>query len=208
MSTHVSSVLAGTSGPERRSAGVLRTVLAARALWNVGFAAYLLLQHEQSVKALIIAFMRFAFFDALLAILVATAYYAVTPGRPLWLSPAIDAATRLVLVALVALGPGGVDVPLTAVLYVGLLATFVVVDGALDLAEGLSLDRELGHRSGWWSLSANGMVAIAAGAIMFALDPGVSLFRMLLVAVAASHAAACVSAARHVSTLLGSVRRR
>ena len=207
MSTHISSVLAAAPRRERMTAGMLRTTLIARALWNGGFALYLLLEHERSVKALIVAFVRFAFVDALLAIAVATAYLAVTPRRPLWLSPAIDAATRFVLVALVVFGPGGMDVPVTAVLYVGLLATFVVIDGALDLGEGLSLDRELGHRSGWWSLSANGIVAMAAGAVMFALDPGVPLLRLLLVVVAASHGAACASAARHVSTLLVTTRR-
>lgn len=203
MSTHLSSVVTAVPRQERVSAGMLRTALGARALWNGGFALYLLLQHERSVKALIMAFVRFAFVDALLAIVVATAYLAVTPRRPLWLSPAVDAASRLVLVALVVFAPGWVDVPVTAVLYIGLLATFVLLDGALDLGEGMSLDRELGHRSGWWSLSANGIVAMAAGALMFALDPGPSLLRALLVVVAASHGAASASAARHVSTLLG-----
>lgn len=207
MSTHLSSVVTGVPRQARVSPRLLRTALGARALWNGGFALYLLLQHERSVKALIAVFVRFAFVDALLAIVVATAYLAVTPRRPLWLSPAVDAAARLTLVALVVFAPGWVDVPLTAVLYVALLATFVVMDGALDLAVGLSLDRELGHRSGWWSLSANGMVAMAAGAAMFALDPGARVLRLLLVVVAASHGAACASAARHVSTLRVTVRR-
>lgn len=206
MSTHLSSVVTGVPRQEHVSAGMLRTALGARALWNGGFALYLLLQHERSVKALIMAFVRFAIVDALLAIVVATAYLAVTPRRPLWLSPAVDAASRLVLVALVVFAPGWVDVPVTAVLYIGLLATFVLLDGALDLGEGMSLDRELGHRSGWWSLSANGIVAMAAGALMFALDPGPSLLRALLVVVAASHGAASASAARHISTLLVAAR--
>ncbi len=207
MSTHASTVATGMPRQGRVPAGMLRSALGARALWNGGFAFWLLLQHERSVKALILAFVRFAFVDALLAIVVATAYLAVTPRRPLWLSPVIDAATRLLLVALLVFGPGAMDVPVTVVLYVGLLATFVVVDGAIDLAEGLRLDKELGHRSGWWSLSANGMVAMAAGVAMFALEPGTALLRLLLVAVAVSHGAACLSAAWHVSSLLATTRR-
>ena len=201
MSTHLSSAMA-VPRQDRVSAGILRAALIVRAFWNAAFAVSLLLRRQDSVKELILAFMRYAFVDALLAIVVATSYLAVSPRRPLWLSPAIDAATRLLLVALVVLGPGGLDVPVTAVLYFGILAAFVVVDGALDVAEGMSLDRELGHQSGWWSLSANGIVAIAAGTAMFALNPGVQVMRALLVVVATSHATASASSARHVTSLL------
>jgi len=126
---------------------------------------------------------------------------------PFWEQLLLGFGPTLLLVALLVFGPGAMDVPVTVVLYVGLLATFVVVDGAIDLAEGLSLDKELGHRSGWWSLSANGMVAMAAGVAMFALEPGTALLRLLLVAVAVSHGAACLSAAWHVSSLLATTRR-
>jgi len=193
--------LATTPHREGATAWTLRALLVARASWNVAFAVYLLGQREETVASLIVAFVRFAYVDAVLAMASAAAYLAFCPRRLLWLSPALDAAARAALVGLVALGPGLVDVPVTAILYLGLLATFAVVDGALDIAEGLSLDRELGHRSGWRSLALSGTVAMATGVIMFVADPGPVPLRMLLVFLSVAHGAAGLFSARHVATL-------
>jgi hypothetical protein len=89
----------------------------------------------------------------------------------------------------------------TAILYLGLLATFAIVDGALDIGEGLSLDHELGHRSGWRSLAVSGTAAMATGVIMFVADPGPDPLRVMLVFLSAAHGAAGLFSARHVSTL-------
>lgn len=179
----------------------LRALLVTRAAWNVVFAVYLLEGREESVATLIVAFVRFAYVDALLALATAGAWLAFCPRRMLWLSPSIDAATRGALVGIVALGPGLVDVPVTAILYLGLLATFAVVDGALDIGEGLSLDHELGHRSGWRSLAVSGTAAMATGVIMFVADPGPDPLRVLLIFLSLAHGAAGLFSARHVSTL-------
>ena len=154
-----------------------------------------------AVASLIVAFARFATVDAMLALLAAASWLAVTPRRLLWLSPTVDAATRTVLVALVAFGRGGVDVPLTAVLYLWLLATFAVVDGALDVAEGLSLDRERGRRHGWMSLTVGGIAAMTAGFAIFVADPGANVLRMLLVILSVVHSAVSALGTRHVSAL-------
>ena len=179
----------------------LRALLVSRAAWNVAFAVYLLGRREESVATLIVVFVRFAYVDALLALATAGAYLAFCPKRLLWLSPAIDAATRAALVGIVALGPGLVDVPITAILYLGLLATFAVVDGALDFGEGLSLDRELGHRSGWRSLALSGTAAMVTGVIMFVADPGPDPLRLLLIILSLAHGTAGLFSARHVATL-------
>ncbi|HEX5972822.1 MAG TPA: hypothetical protein VFY85_12905 [Gemmatimonadaceae bacterium] len=183
------------------TAWTLRGLLVARASWNVAFAVYLVGHHEETVASLIIAFVRFSYVDAILALATAGAYLAYCPKRLLWLSPSIDAATRAALVGIVALGPGLVDVPVTAILYLGLLATFAVVDGALDIGEGMSLDRELGHRSGWRSLAVSGTAALVTGVIMFVADPGPDPLRMLLVVLSVAHGAAGLFSARHVATL-------
>jgi len=106
------------------------------------------------------------------------------------------AATRAALVAIITIGPGLADVPLTAVLYLGVRALFAIVDGALNLTEGVSLDREPGHRSGWLSLAATGTVAVVAGVFMFVGGPGVRTLRMLLVVLSIAHGASSAFGAR------------
>lgn len=201
MSANSSSATWPVPRPGRASTRALTAILAARALWNGAFAIHLLQQHEQSVAALILAFARFASVDALLSLLLAASWLAASPGRLLWLAPAIDAATRTALVGLVVIGPGGADVPLTALLYLWLLSTFAVVDGVLDVYEGLRLERTLGRRRGWISLAVSGAVAVATGLIMFVVYPGVSLLRTLLVILSVAHGAACALGTRHVSAL-------
>ena len=187
---------------ETGSARTLRLILSARAVWNASFALYLLQFSARSVAALLEAFVQFAIADGILALAMAVAYLIVTPRRLLWLSPATDAATRGVLVTLALMGPGMPTLPLTAVLFVGLVATFAFADGALDLFEGLSLDRELGRGSGWLPLVVSGSVAMVVGVALFFFGTHVDLLRWLLAALTGVHGAAFAFGTRHVSVLL------
>jgi hypothetical protein len=199
--TKLPSPAHGRRGENRSTMGTLRLVLVAGAVWNASFALYLLQQREQSVTLLLQAFIKFAFVDGILALAAAGAYLVVTPSRMLWLPPAVDAATRAALVAVAATGPGLLDVPLTAVLYLGLVATFTFCDGVADLAEGVSVDRELGRRSGWLPLVISGAVGVLVGVLLVLAYPGVWLMRGALIALSAAHAVARASGVRHASLL-------
>lgn len=200
-SRNVMTTDASTVG-ETGTARTLRLILSARAVWNASFALYLVQLHAHSVAELLEAFVQFAIVDGLLALAMAVGYLVVTPRRLLWLSPATDAATRGVLVTLALMGPGMPTLPLTAVLFVGLVATFAFADGALDLFEGLSLDRELGRGSGWLPLVVSGSVAMVVGVALFLFGTHVELLRLLLAALTGIHGAAFAFGTRHVSALL------
>lgn len=184
------------------SSRTLRAVLLGRVVWNASFALYLLQLREETVAQLVSAFVKFALVDGALALLMAAAYVVVCPRRMLWLSPATDAATRATLVAMAQVGPGMLGFPLTAILYLALIATFVFGDGALDFAEGVSLDRELGHGSGWLALVISGLVAMAVGATLLIADPNAMLLRALLAVLTAVHAVSYASGMRHIPLLL------
>ena len=187
---------------ESGAARTLRLMLSARAVWNAAFALYLLQLRTHSIAQLLEAFVQFAVVDGILALAMAAGYLVVTPRRLLWLSPATDAATRGVLVALALMGPGMPTVPLTALLFVGLVATFAFADGALDLLEGLSLDRELGRGSGWLPLVVSGAVAMVVGVALFFFGAHVELLGLLLAALTGVHGASFAFGTRHVSALL------
>lgn len=184
------------------SARTLRLVLLGRVVWNASFALYLVQHREETVTQLVAVFVKFATIDGALALLMAVSYLIVCPRRMLWLSPATDAATRATLVAMSQMGPGLLGFPLTVILYLALIATFVFGDGALDLAEGVSLDRELGHGSGWFALVVSGLTAMAVGAVLLVAEPNATLFRTLLSVLAGVHAISYASGMRHVPLLL------
>lgn len=184
------------------SSRTLRAVLLGRVVWNASFAIYLLQLREDTVAQVVDVFVKFALVDGALALLMAAAYVVVCPRRMLWLSPATDAATRASLVAMSQLGPGMLGFPLTVILYLALIATFVFGDGALDFAEGVSLDRELGHGSGWLALVVSGLVAMAVGATIFIVDPSATRLRALIAVLAAVHAVTYASGMRHIPLML------
>ena len=136
-----------------------------------------------------------------LALLVAGGYLAVTPDRMLWMSPTIDAATRAVLVGLLIVGPGITEFPLTALLYVGLIATFACFDGVLDVMEGLTLRNEFGRRGGAISLIVSGSILALLGGTLFATAPGIREVGLVLALLSATHAIASVPAMIHINEL-------
>ena len=176
-------------------------MLILRLLWNASFSVLLLTNGPHSVAGLLELFAPFAFADGALALLVAGGYLTVTPGRMLWMSPAIDAATRAVLVALLFVGPGITAFPLTALLYVGLIATFACFDGVLDLIEGLTLRKEFGRRGGAISLMVSGSILALLGGKLFATPPSVRDVGLVLALLSVTHALASVPAIIHVDQL-------
>lgn len=176
-------------------------MLILRLLWNASFSVLLLTNGPQSLAGLLQLFSRFAFVDGALALLVAGGYLTVTPGRMLWMSPAIDAATRAVLVALLFVGPGISTFPLTALLYVGLIATFACFDGVLDLIEGLTLRKEFGRRGGAISLIVSGSILALLGGKLFATAPGIREVGLVLALLSVTHAIASVPAIIHINEL-------
>ena len=176
-------------------------MLMLRLLWNASFSVLLLTNGPQSLAGLLQLFSRFAFVDGALALLVAGGYLTVTPGRMLWMSPTIDAATRAVLVGLLFVGPGISEFPLTALLYVGLIATFACFDGVLDVIEGLSLRKEFGRRGGAISLIVSGSILALLGGKLFATAPGIREVGLVLALLSVTHAIASVPAMIHINEL-------
>lgn len=187
--------------PHRKSVPVLRGILSLRLVWNMAFGVLLLADGPRSLAALLELFSRFAIVDGALALLIAGGYLTVSPQRMLWMSPTIDAITRAVLVGLLLIGPGVSTFPLTALLYVGLIATFACADGVLDVAEGLTLRREFGRRGGALSLMVSGVVLALLGATLFARQPEVRDVAVILALLSLTHAGALVAAMVHVSEL-------
>ena len=176
-------------------------MLILRLLWNASFSVLLLTRGPPSLAELLELFSRFAFVDGALALLVAGGYLTVTPGRMLWMSPTIDAATRAVLVGLLIVGPGITQFPLTALLYMGLIATFACFDGVLDVMEGVTLRNEFGRRGGAISLIVSGSILALLGGTLFATAPGVREVGLVLALLSATHAIAFVPAMIHVNQL-------
>ena len=179
----------------------LRLTLILRLLWNASFSVLLLTRGTESLAGLLELFGRFAFIDGALALLVAGGYLTVTPSRMLWLSPTIDAVTRAVLVGLLFVGPGISTFPITALLYVGLIATFACFDGVLDAIEGLALRNEFGRRGGAVSLIVSGTVLALLGGKLFATPPEVHEMSLVLALLSVTHALASVPAIIHVTEL-------
>lgn len=176
-------------------------MLSLRLICNASFAVLLLESGPRSLAQLLQLFSRFAILDGALALLVAGGYLTVTPQRMLWMSPTIDAATRGVLVGLLLIGPGASTFPLTALLYVGLIATFACFDGVLDFAEGFTLRKEFGRRGGSVSLMVSGTVLALLAATLFARQPEVRDVTVLLALLSLTHAGALVAAMVHVNQL-------
>ena len=176
-------------------------MLILRLLWNASFSVLLLRSAPNSLAGLLELFSRFALVDGLLALLVAGGYLTITPGRLLWMSPAVDAVTRAVLVGLLFVGPGISAFPLTALLYVGLIATFACFDGVLDVVEGFALWKEFGRRGGAISLLVSGTILALVGGRLFATPPGVREIGVVLALLSATHAIASVPAIIHINQL-------
>ena len=180
---------------------MLRLLLVLRLLWNASFTVMLVKAGPQSFSALLEAFSRFAFVDGLLALLVAGGYLTIAPGRMLWISPTVDAGTRGVLVGLLFVGPGISGFPLTALLYVGLIATFACFDGVLDIIEGFALRHEFGRRGGTISLILSGSILALLGATLFVTSPTTREVGFVLALLSATHALSFVPAVIHVGQL-------
>ncbi len=176
-------------------------MLILRLLWNASFSALLLTNGPHSLAGLLELFGRFAIVDGALALLVAGGYLAVTPSRMLWMSPTIDAVTRAVLVGLLFVGPGISTFPITALLYVGLIATFACFDGVLDVIEGLALRNEFGRRGGAISLLVSGIILALLGGKLFATPPEIHEMSLVLALLSVTHALASVPAIIHVTEL-------
>lgn len=176
-------------------------MLILRMLWNASFSVLLWTRGPQSLAGLLELFAKFAFVDGILALLVAGGYLTVTPSRMLWMSPTVDAITRGVLVALLLVGPGVSAFPLTALLYVGLIATFACFDGVLDAIEGLALRKEFGRRGGAISLIVSGSVLALLGVKLFATPPEIHEMSVVLALLSLTHAMASVPAIIHVTEL-------
>lgn len=181
----------------------LHLTLCARVVWNAGFCVILVgMGAPTSFPAILRTFGGFALVDGVLALVTALGYLALSPQRLLWLSPAADGVTRLILATLVHHGPGIPVLPLLVVLYLGVAATFILVDGVLDLAEGISLQRELGSRGGGVALAVAGGAASVLGVVLFVRDPEAVLLRNVLLTLGATHVAALASGIRNVAGLL------
>lgn len=176
-------------------------MLVLRLVWNASFSILLLTRGPHTLRALLELFGRFALVDGALALLVAGGYLTVTPSRLLWLSPTIDAVTRAVLVGLLFVGPGISTFPITALLYVGLIATFACFDGVLDVIEGLALRHEFGRRGGAIALIVSGSILALLGGKLFATPPEIHEMTVVLAMLSVTHALASVPAIIHVTEL-------
>jgi hypothetical protein len=185
---------------------VLDASLLARIACNVVFAAYVVLHSESYPSDIAGAFLVYALVDGVFAGGVAVAYGIAAPGESLWLPPALDAVTRAVLVALLWYGPGIPVFPVTAVLFVALVATFAAVDGFADVVEGLVIRHSYGGGMGGLTLSISGGASTIVGVALFLSTMHGEQLTLLLAILSVAHAAAQIGAVRRARRLLARIR--
>jgi hypothetical protein len=188
------------------SARLLQVELLARVAWNVMFVVYLAGHVHAFFAEIVASFLTFTIVDGVLAGVIGLTYAFAAPRQSLWFSPAVDAATRGALVALLRLGPGLATFPVTAVLFIGLVATFAAVDGVVDVVEGFMIRRTYGAGLGGLALMVGGTTSALVGAALFVSSMYGAQLIALLALLSSAHAFAHLGAARRARVLIERIR--
>ena len=148
---------------------LLRSVLAARCVLDLGFAWHIQRLVDPSTIHLADAFAPFALLDGIAGLTVAIVGYAALLPPSIVVLAAVDAMLRLAAASALHFGPGIPYFPMTMVLYVGLLAAFGL---AFGIAEAVAA-RQIEHDEGWNRLSIAlgiaGLATVALAITQFAL---------------------------------------
>lgn len=148
---------------------VLRAVLIARCVLDLGFAWQMYQTPHPSTIDLSEHFAPFALFDGIAAAAVAVVGFAAWLPRGIVVLAATDAMLRLAAANALHFGPGISYFPMTIVLYVGLLAAFALAFGIAEAVEAREIEREVGRNPMSITLAIAGIATVALAVTQFAL---------------------------------------
>ena len=153
---------------------LLRLVLIARGLLDLGFAWYIARIPNPSPMDLAEAFAPFALFDGIAAFAAAASAFAAWLPRGIVILAATDAVVRLAAANALHFGPGIAYFPMTIVLYVGLLAAFALAFGIAETLEAAQIEHETGRKPLSIALGIGGLATVALAVAQFVLlsEPG------------------------------------
>lgn len=186
---------------------LLQLLLVGRALWNVAFVAFLAMHVHAFLNDIEHSFITFTVVDGALAAVIAIVYALAASGHVLWWSQGFDAVTRFVLVGLLQLGPGVSAFPVTATLFLGVVAAFATLDGVVDVVEGAAIRKSYGAGMGGFALTIGGLTSVVAGVALFLSNMHDIQLTAALAVLSAAHAFAHLSATRRARRLLEQVWR-
>ena len=176
-------------------------VLLVRAVLNAGFAGYLWATDPTAFAPLLRDYMRFATVDGVLAWVSAALILIAVPSRNYWVIPFAGGLARLVAAVAYWLFPAIPDVPITLILYLGVIASVGFFVGVLDLIAAERLHRALGRNPVTTALAAVGLASATFGIVLFVTDRTPGTLRWLLVLFCASECLALLATVRHTPAL-------
>jgi hypothetical protein len=157
----------------------LRVVLVLRALVCLIFAGYF--ASATSLPALIERFADYAMADGLLALLLAVLAVPAPLPNGIAAFGAIDGLIRVAAALAVYLGPGIPYFAVTAVLYMGILATLALLLGILVLTGAERLNKELGWNLVSALLLLEGLATVVFAVAAFLLTPYADVVRVFFI---------------------------
>jgi len=147
----------------------LRVILMVRCILDLVFAWRIYRVTDVAFVDLADAFAPFALFDGVVAFVVAVVAFAAWLPRAIVVLAATDAMLRLAAANALHFGPGISYFPMTIVLYIGLLAAFVLAFGIAEAVEALQIERQLGRNPLSIALAIASVATVALAVAQFSL---------------------------------------
>lgn len=148
---------------------LLRLILLARCVLDLVFAWRVHRVADVAFVDLAEAFAPFALFDGIVAFILAVVAFAAWLPRAIVVLAATDAMLRLAAANALHFGPGISYFPMTIVLYIGLLAAFVLAFGIAEAVEAFQVERQLGRNPLSIALAIASVATVALAVAQFSL---------------------------------------
>ena len=148
---------------------MLRFALLARCILDLVFAWRIHRVADVAFVDLADAFAPFALLDGIVAFIVAIIAFAAWLPRAIVVLAATDAMLRLAAANALHFGPGISYFPMTIVLYIGLLAAFVLAFGIAEAVEAVQIERQLGRNPLSIALGIASVATVALAVAQFSL---------------------------------------
>jgi hypothetical protein len=148
---------------------LLRFTLLARCVLDLAFAWRIHRVPDTAFVDLADVFAPFALLDGIIAFAVAVVAFAAWLPRAIVVLAATDAMLRLAAANALHFGPGISYFPMTIVLYIGLLAAFVLAFGIAEAVEALQIERQLGRNPLSIALAVASVMTVALAVAQFSM---------------------------------------
>lgn len=155
--------------PHPRWLLALRIVLIARCVLDLVFVWRIQSIADTSLIDLAAAFAPFALADGIAALIVAAVALEASLRRSIVMLASADGVLRVAAATTLHFGPGIPYFPMTAVLYIGLLAAFGLAFGIAETVAARQVERDEGWNPLSIALAIAGVATVALAATQFAL---------------------------------------